>query len=106
MVKGILYRMKELLTVDKRATKLNYLLEKDRFISDPDNYSTGRRHFWAPEIVDVIFLKYYKGDKMRGAKDPDFVDAMYSRIMDTLKKRSVQNQVDTLEVIRETIGEK
>jgi hypothetical protein len=39
MVKGILYGIKELLTVDKRATKVNYLLEKDRFISDSDNYS-------------------------------------------------------------------
>ncbi|KAH0604884.1 uncharacterized protein H6S33_006552 [Morchella sextelata] len=120
MARGLLYGMKELHTADSRATKVNYLLEKDRFISDPENYSTGRRHFWAPEIVDVIFLKYYKGDKMRGAKDPDFGDEglhfnpsqntdimlMYSRMMDTWKKRSAQNQMGTLEVIRETIGEK
>jgi hypothetical protein len=26
--------------------------------------------------VDVIFLNYYKGDKIRGAKDPDFVDGI------------------------------
>ncbi|KAH0609692.1 uncharacterized protein H6S33_013178 [Morchella sextelata] len=98
--------MNELLTAEKWATKVNYLLEKDHLINDPDNYSGGRWHFWAPEILYVIFLKYYKGDKMRDAKDPDFVDGTYSRMMDTWKKRSVQNQVGTLEVIRETIEEK
>jgi hypothetical protein len=39
MARGLLYGMKELHTADSRATKVNYLLEKDRFISDPENYS-------------------------------------------------------------------
>lgn len=39
IAKFILYGMNELLTAEKWATKVNYLLEKDRLINDPDNYS-------------------------------------------------------------------
>lgn len=56
VVKGLLYGLKDLTTPETKADKVNYLLENDRFISDPDNYAVR-----APFNVPWGFIGHFKG---------------------------------------------
>lgn len=56
VAKGLLYGLKDLTTPETRADKVNYLLENDRFISDPDNYAVR-----APFNVLWGFIGHFKG---------------------------------------------
>jgi len=72
--------------------RVDYLLERDRFICSPRGYEVGVRfviaraqlmrkdltqqvtnQFLAPQIPEAIWGKYFKGRKMRGIAEPDFL---------------------------------
>ncbi|KAL0630998.1 hypothetical protein Q9L58_010151 [Maublancomyces gigas] len=54
--------------------RIEYLLENDRCLSSPDHYTVCSCKFLAPEIVVVIYAKYFYVTKMLGNKDPEFLE--------------------------------
>jgi len=74
------------------AHRVDYLLERDRFMCSPRGYEVSVRfviarpqlmcmdltqqvtnRFLAPQIPEAIWGKYFKGRKMRGIAEPDFL---------------------------------
>ncbi|KAI5838607.1 hypothetical protein DFP73DRAFT_599843 [Morchella snyderi] len=56
---------------EARAAQAEYLLKNDRFLSSAQHYDTYRLRFLAPEIIDILYYKYFDRVRMRGVKDPD-----------------------------------
>ncbi|KAF8428826.1 hypothetical protein BGX38DRAFT_1334659 [Terfezia claveryi] len=55
-------------------TKVEYLLEGDRFICRQSSRDEFRGRFRAEEIVNIIYQRYFQGPKMKGNRDPGFLD--------------------------------
>ncbi|KAF8419988.1 hypothetical protein BGX38DRAFT_1263992 [Terfezia claveryi] len=55
-------------------TKVEYLLEGDRFICRQSSRDEFRGRFRAEEIVNIIYQWYFQGPKMKGNRDPGFLD--------------------------------
>ncbi|RPB07084.1 hypothetical protein P167DRAFT_579681 [Morchella conica CCBAS932] len=63
-----------------RAAQVEYLFKNDRFLSPQQHYETYRLRFLAPEIIDILYFKYFDWVRMRGVRDPEFLE----RIIPTL----------------------
>ncbi|KAH8145413.1 uncharacterized protein LAJ45_10535 [Morchella importuna] len=59
---------------EARAAQVEYLLKNDRFLSPQQHYETYRLRFLAPEIIDILYFKYFDGVRMRGVRDPEFLE--------------------------------
>ncbi|RPB06933.1 hypothetical protein P167DRAFT_579833 [Morchella conica CCBAS932] len=59
---------------EARAAQVQYLLKHDRFLSPQQHYETYRLRFLAPEIIDILYFKYFDGVRMRGVRDPKFLE--------------------------------
>ncbi|KAF8458809.1 hypothetical protein BGX38DRAFT_1138404 [Terfezia claveryi] len=55
-------------------TKVEYLLEEDRFIYRQSSRDEFRGQFRMEEIVNIIYQWYFQGPKMKGNRDPGFLD--------------------------------
>ncbi|KAI5838660.1 hypothetical protein DFP73DRAFT_530749 [Morchella snyderi] len=100
LVDSTIYGLGNLSGPEARAAQAEYLLKNDRFLSPaqhyerapganvltaPENaqkaianaanrYETYRLRFLAPEIIDILYYKYFDGVRMRGVKDPEFLE--------------------------------
>ncbi|KAI5838480.1 hypothetical protein DFP73DRAFT_600012 [Morchella snyderi] len=101
----------------------------------PTEHPTYRLRFLAPEIIDILYYKYFDGVRMRGVKDPEFLEQITPTFIclistaiwhgirawstgtyvkpghfqsqnENVKGRSRQNQEATLEVIKDNLREK
>ncbi|KAI5846451.1 hypothetical protein DFP73DRAFT_525947 [Morchella snyderi] len=87
-----IYGLGNLSGPEARAAQVEYLLKNNRFLNPaqhyeraPKNaqtalenaanrYKTYRLRFLAPEIIDILYYKYFDGVRMRGVKDPEFLE--------------------------------
>ncbi|KAI5837385.1 hypothetical protein DFP73DRAFT_600956 [Morchella snyderi] len=69
-----IYGLGNLSGPEARAAQAEYLLKNDRFLSPAQHYKTYRLRFLAPEIIDILYYKYFDGVRMRGVKDPEFLE--------------------------------
>ncbi|KAI5847416.1 hypothetical protein DFP73DRAFT_593258 [Morchella snyderi] len=69
-----IYGLGKLTSPEARAAQVEYLLKNDRFLSPAQHYETYRLRFLAPEIIDILYYKYFDGVRMRGVKDPEFLE--------------------------------
>ncbi|KAI5840229.1 hypothetical protein DFP73DRAFT_597641 [Morchella snyderi] len=69
-----IYGLGNLSGPEARAAQAEYLLKNDRFLSPAQHYETYRVRFLAPEIIDILYYKYVDGVRMRGVKDPEFLE--------------------------------
>ncbi|KAI5839098.1 hypothetical protein DFP73DRAFT_530375 [Morchella snyderi] len=69
-----IYGLGNLSGPEARAAQAEYLLKNDRFLSPAQHYETYRLRFLAPEIIDILYYKYFDGVRMRGVKDPEFLE--------------------------------
>ncbi|KAI5839627.1 hypothetical protein DFP73DRAFT_598615 [Morchella snyderi] len=69
-----IYGLGNLSGPEARAAQAEYLLKNDRFLSPAQHYETSRLRFLAPEIIDILYYKYFDGVRMRGVKDPEFLE--------------------------------
>ncbi|KAI5837770.1 hypothetical protein DFP73DRAFT_600782 [Morchella snyderi] len=69
-----IYGLGKLSSPEARAAQVEYLLKNDRFLSPAQHYETYRLRFLAPEIIDILYYKYFDGVSMRGVKDPEFLE--------------------------------
>ncbi|KAI5836694.1 hypothetical protein DFP73DRAFT_532538 [Morchella snyderi] len=90
---------------ESEAAQVEYLLKNDRFLSPAQHYETYRLRFLAPEIIDILYYKYFDGVRMRGSQNESVVKT-FNRMSNTWKGRSRQNQEATLEVIKDNLREK
>ncbi|KAH0604178.1 uncharacterized protein H6S33_007209 [Morchella sextelata] len=69
-----IYGLGNLVGPEARAAQVEYLLKNDRFLSPQEHYETYRLHFLVPEIIDILYFKYFDGVRMRGVRDPEFLE--------------------------------
>ncbi|KAI5842667.1 hypothetical protein DFP73DRAFT_596024 [Morchella snyderi] len=69
-----IYGLGNLSGPEARAAQAEYLLQNDRFLSPAQHYETYRLRFLAPEIIDILYYKYFDGVRIRGVKDPEFLE--------------------------------
>ncbi|KAI5850456.1 hypothetical protein DFP73DRAFT_591318 [Morchella snyderi] len=69
-----IYGLGNLSGPEARAAQAEYLLKNDRFLRPAQHYETYRLRFLAPEIIDMLYYKYFDGVRMRGVKDPEFLE--------------------------------
>ncbi|KAI5836688.1 hypothetical protein DFP73DRAFT_532541 [Morchella snyderi] len=69
-----IYGLGKLSSPEVRAAQVEYLLKNNRFLSPAQHYETYRLRFLAPEIIDILYYKYFDGVRMRGVKDPEFLE--------------------------------
>ncbi|KAH0611271.1 uncharacterized protein H6S33_010536 [Morchella sextelata] len=69
-----IYGLGKLSSPEARAAQVEYLLKNDRFLSPAQHYETYRLRFLAPEIIDILYYKYFDGVRIRGVKDPEFLE--------------------------------
>ncbi|KAH0602464.1 uncharacterized protein H6S33_008803 [Morchella sextelata] len=74
LVDSTIYGLGNLVGPEARAAQVEYLLKNDRFLSPQQHYETYRLRFLAPEIVDILYFKYFDGVRMRGVRDPEFLE--------------------------------
>ncbi|KAF8414406.1 hypothetical protein BGX38DRAFT_1335379 [Terfezia claveryi] len=55
-------------------TKVEYLLEGDRFICRQSSRDEFRGWFRAEEIINIIYQRYFQGLKIKGNRDPGFLE--------------------------------
>ncbi|KAI5845891.1 hypothetical protein DFP73DRAFT_594087 [Morchella snyderi] len=68
-----IYGLGNLSGPEARAAQAEYHLKNDRFLSPAQHYETYRLQFLTPEIIDILYYKYFDGVRMRGVKDPKFL---------------------------------
>ncbi|KAI5839484.1 hypothetical protein DFP73DRAFT_598467 [Morchella snyderi] len=56
-----IYGLGTLTSPEARAAQVEYLLKNDRFLSPAQHYETYRLRFLAPEIIDILYYKYFDG---------------------------------------------
>ncbi|KAI5845801.1 hypothetical protein DFP73DRAFT_593967 [Morchella snyderi] len=66
-----IYGLGNLSGPEARAAQAECLLKNDRFLSPAQHYETYRLRFLAPEIIDILYYKYFDGVRMQGVKDPE-----------------------------------
>ncbi|KAI5839937.1 hypothetical protein DFP73DRAFT_598206 [Morchella snyderi] len=71
---SIIYGLGNLSGPEARAAQAEYVLKNDRFLSPAQHYETYRLRFLAPEIIDILYYKYFDGVRMRGVKDSEFLE--------------------------------
>ncbi|KAI5849661.1 hypothetical protein DFP73DRAFT_524658 [Morchella snyderi] len=69
-----IYGLGNLSGPEARAVQAEYLLKNDRFLSPVQHYETYRLWFLEPEIIDILYYKYFDKVRMRGVKDPEFLE--------------------------------
>ncbi|RPB18309.1 hypothetical protein L211DRAFT_854246 [Terfezia boudieri ATCC MYA-4762] len=62
------------LSRESMKTQVEYLLDGDRFICRQSSRSELKGRFRTEEIVAIIYQWYFKGPKMQGNRDPDFLN--------------------------------
>ncbi|KAI5837772.1 hypothetical protein DFP73DRAFT_531697 [Morchella snyderi] len=65
---------------EARAAQVEYLLKNDRFLSPAQHYETYRLRFLAPEIIDILYYKYFDGVRMRGSQNESVVTRTTKRV--------------------------
>ncbi|KAI5845881.1 hypothetical protein DFP73DRAFT_594071 [Morchella snyderi] len=68
------YGLGKLSSPEARAAQVEDLFKNDRFLSPAQHYEIYRIRFLAPEIIDILYYKYFDGVRMRGVKDPEFLE--------------------------------
>ncbi|KAF8455618.1 hypothetical protein BDZ91DRAFT_801362 [Kalaharituber pfeilii] len=71
-------------TIEDRRTKVAELLDKDRFLC-PEQYrpktKIPKRYFNALELVTIIWQYYFSGPRMKGKRDPIFLDKINGKFL-------------------------
>ncbi|KAH0607332.1 uncharacterized protein H6S33_003320, partial [Morchella sextelata] len=68
-----IYGLGNLVGPEARAAQVEYLLKNDRFLSPQEHYETYQLRFLAPEIIHILYFKYFDAVRIRGVRDPEFL---------------------------------